>query len=591
MSNILMFNAPLMACLVEDPATKRHQPRNYLDTLEDRVALLEGAQLFSNEDTNQSAIPNHKEDEDGVSDLASKVGVLTLNAAGAEPHYLGSSSAFAFSRIVNSSLRQVVPGNPTAGFGLTEEPSSMLSPCLLPDYDSCLTLSNAYFQNLHPQYPFLHEPTFRCWERGLIGPSEATETPNFDPIPSFFVNMVYAIGSLLLSNSGSLPQQLYISAQLYINHLLSFDNLEAIQAILCCAMYSLRSPTGPSIWKLSGLALRQCTELGYHRNTKRLGPTVTPLEREMQKRTFWCAYGIDCAVAITLGRPLGIPLKEVDTEFPMDIDDSYITAAGICGRPRSSSSEPPTSMSVAIHVFRLRCFWARVHTSLYSDTTHCSPDHARTQELHAELENWLASAPPITPRVGDALSIFGSRDWFDLNYNFSILLLYRGQIIDSKGAADSVFMTCLQSCANICHGYRRQYIGRPVNYTWGAIHFLFMAGLTYLHCLWTSPAIREAVRHDDLSSTCTDCTIVLAVMAEKWKGAAPYRDIFDALASRTMTMMVDKNHDQWMLPTTLALSDGLDPADLIQWMADITDMGMSDGMDRLLTGLIGDSSQ
>lgn len=173
--------------------------------MEDRVALLEGllqqihpgiatssvgAQLFSNEDTNQSAIPNHKEDEDGVSDLASKVGVLTLNAAGAEPHYLGSSSAFAFSRIVNSSLRQVVPGNPTAGFGLTEEPSSMLSPCLLPDYDSCLTLSNAYFQNLHPQYPFLHEPTFRCWERGLIGPSEATETPNFDPIPSFFVNMV-----------------------------------------------------------------------------------------------------------------------------------------------------------------------------------------------------------------------------------------------------------------------------------------------------------------------------------------------------------------------------------------------------------------
>ncbi|KND91994.1 Positive regulator of purine utilization, partial [Tolypocladium ophioglossoides CBS 100239] len=29
-------------CLVEDPATKRHQPRNYLETLEERVALLEG---------------------------------------------------------------------------------------------------------------------------------------------------------------------------------------------------------------------------------------------------------------------------------------------------------------------------------------------------------------------------------------------------------------------------------------------------------------------------------------------------------------------------------------------------------------------
>jgi hypothetical protein len=173
--------------------------------LEDRVALLEGllqqihpgiatssigAQLFSNEDTSQSAIPNHKEDEDGVSDLASKVGVLTLNAAGAEPHYLGSSSAFAFSRIINSSLRQVAPGKPTAGFGLTEEPPSMLTPCLLPDYDFCVTLSNAYFQNIHPQYPFLHEPTFRLWERKLIGPSEAIDAPSIDPIPLFFVNMV-----------------------------------------------------------------------------------------------------------------------------------------------------------------------------------------------------------------------------------------------------------------------------------------------------------------------------------------------------------------------------------------------------------------
>jgi hypothetical protein len=267
----------------------------------------------------------------------------------------------------------------------------------------------------------------------------------------------------------------------------------------------------------------------------------------------------------------------------MDINDWYITDTGIRGTPRISSGESPTSMSTALHVFYLRCLWARIHTSLYSDTRLCNPDLTRTEELRTELENWLASAPPVTPRVGDALSIFGSRDWFDLNYNFTILLLYRGQLTDSRGAADTVFTACFQASANICHGYRRQYIGRPVNYTWGALHFLFMAGLTYLHCLWTSPAVREVVRNDDLNSTCTDCTIVLVVMAEKWKGAAPYRDIFEALAGRTMTMMVDKNHEQWMSPTTWGLSDGLDPADLTQWIADITDMGMSDWIDKLFT--------
>ncbi|KND91993.1 hypothetical protein TOPH_03372 [Tolypocladium ophioglossoides CBS 100239] len=45
-----------------------------------------------------------------------------------------------------------------------------------------------------------------------------------------------------------LSQQLYVSALLYIDEVLSHKNLEAIQAVLCCAMYSLRSPTGPSIW-------------------------------------------------------------------------------------------------------------------------------------------------------------------------------------------------------------------------------------------------------------------------------------------------------------------------------------------------------
>jgi hypothetical protein len=193
------------ACLVEDPTTKRHQPRNYLDTLEDRVALLEGllqqtppsiANLFTglqsanNEDANQSTVFKPKE-EDEVNDLASKVGMLGLHyAAGAEPYYLGSSSAFAFSRIINSSLRQGIAGSSQAAFGLTEEAPSLLSPCPLPNYEAGVTLSNAYFHNIHPQYPFLHEPTFRVWENNLIGIPEVMDAFNFDPVPLFFINMV-----------------------------------------------------------------------------------------------------------------------------------------------------------------------------------------------------------------------------------------------------------------------------------------------------------------------------------------------------------------------------------------------------------------
>ncbi|KAK5065497.1 hypothetical protein LTR69_003046 [Exophiala sideris] len=129
-------------CLVEDPATKRWQPRNYLETLEQRVAYLEGIltqyrpdvaedhffqvdaqqpelqpspstleQRSDHQYSGRSVSPVPDDEHDGLDELASKVGLLSLNAAGAEPHYLGPSSVFAFSRLINSSLRQVVVRN------------------------------------------------------------------------------------------------------------------------------------------------------------------------------------------------------------------------------------------------------------------------------------------------------------------------------------------------------------------------------------------------------------------------------------------------------------------------------------------------
>lgn len=204
--------------------------------------------------------------------------MLGLSAGGAEPHYLGSSSAFAFSRLINSSLRKIVTEKQTRMPGFPQDSPSILTPCVLPDYATGLTLSNAYFENIHPQYPFLHEPTFRSWEKMFTNPDETLNSSPYNPLPLFFINIVsvpyglqitatkvlgicywsftfpaiprprtgkFRVGSFKQSNRS---QRLYLSAQLYADHVLPLDNLESIQAILCCAMFSLRSPTGPSIW-------------------------------------------------------------------------------------------------------------------------------------------------------------------------------------------------------------------------------------------------------------------------------------------------------------------------------------------------------
>lgn len=94
---------------------------------------------------------------------------------------------FSFSRVIHSCVRQVVNEKSNGGFDmdLEELNNSSVSPCRLPRYEVGLVLSNAYFENVHLQYPFLHETTFRQWEKNAAGLDCACATPT----ELFFVNM------------------------------------------------------------------------------------------------------------------------------------------------------------------------------------------------------------------------------------------------------------------------------------------------------------------------------------------------------------------------------------------------------------------
>jgi hypothetical protein len=256
-------------------------------------------------------------------------------------------------------------------------------------------------------------------------------------------------------------------------------------------------------------------------------------------------------------------------------------------------------MSAAIHTFRLRQIWSQIHISLYSslhvsDQSSSAPS-LKIKSLYKDLQDWRNSTPPQKP-TDTTLSVFDTHSWFNLAYNHTILLLYRGQLTRhysslEKGPVD-IFLQCSRAAREICTDYRRLYIKQPLSYTWGALNILFLAGLTYLHCLWTSPEIRDATRHDEISSTCTAATMVLTVLAERWRQAVPYRDIFEALANKTMSMIFEKHRQQWTTPEAPALlqqqPDVSMSTELAQWVTDIADVGMSDGIESLLTGLVYD---
>ena len=141
--------------------------------------------------------------EDPADQLSAEVALLCLNAAGREPHYFGPSSAVSFSRIVSaamnlpkkvgSSQRSTVEAD-NIGWSATR-PVPVNFP--LPGLAS--KLSAVYFDNFHPQYPFLHRPTFQLWEEACIKANASGNLPIVGDIPLFFVWMVWNVLVLALS--------------------------------------------------------------------------------------------------------------------------------------------------------------------------------------------------------------------------------------------------------------------------------------------------------------------------------------------------------------------------------------------------------
>lgn len=237
---------PRVECLVEDPATGLHRPRDYMQSLEARVAYLEGLLRearpdvaidhfpdreggqtsssgnveqgfsFSQTDTITPAMVSGPQAEPGMSNanqrtegqaaasvdaddpadqLSADVALLCLGAAGREPHYFGPSSAVSFSRIVSAALNLPRKNGSsqhsvTSGPGGASQPSRPTAPIMFPTPTLGAALSQAYFDNLHPQYPFLHRPTFHYWENLCMTANAAGQLSAAGDTALFFVWMV-----------------------------------------------------------------------------------------------------------------------------------------------------------------------------------------------------------------------------------------------------------------------------------------------------------------------------------------------------------------------------------------------------------------
>ncbi|KAF5649605.1 transcription activator acu-15 [Fusarium sp. NRRL 52700] len=579
-------------CLVEDPATGLFRPRDYMQSLETRVAYLEGLLQQARPDvaldhlmglekdsssfspsaatpfvgpTESEPVGNGQRDvsaeaEDARDQLSTDVALLCLTTASKEPHYFGPSSAVSFSRIISTAID--LPKRSQASTirfehgGFLDWNCPQPFPISFPSPPLGTALSQAYFGNIHAQYPFLHEPTFRFWEEQCFKADLSGNLSAAGDMAQFFVWMVYATASLALGPAHyDTAESYYKMALKHQPAILELDSIESIQSLLS-QRGGLTVPR-----KSSGLAIRYCIQLGYHRSASRFRRNANPLIAEMSKRCFWVAYDIDRVASFILGRPVGIPDDCIDAELPLDIDDDKINALGLLQNPRVSSDEPPTNMTGAIHVIKLRRLWSKIGNTIYPSITQSPVNQEVTKkplmdQLRAELEAWHSEIPYAPDTTGlDPLH------W-----------ITHKALPGEEDSVEEALECCMKKAKELCLLYRRLFQYQSLQFTWGSLHILFLGGLTYLYCIWKSSGVRQSTKRMDIINTCMACNTALVIIAERWSKAVPYRDIFEVLSERTISLVCgDGSLSRGANEASQALdqNQSADPRAVEDWALDI----------------------
>ncbi len=322
--------------------------------------------------------------------------------------------------------------------------------------------------------------------------------------------------------------------------------------------------TGTSVWHLCGLALRQCLELGLHK--QRVVAAHQLAQDQKRKRLFWSAFIFERKTALVLGRPFAISDKEIDADLPLEVNDDEedVNVLDAARQAQHSSDDTPQFLSnLSLHRHHIMLY--RIHTKIRF-TLHglkSSEQAGRMREKiglrFQELEEWKDrvlghyskssgyerafcesrnvsdednssdSEPDRVREIRRSVEI--ERTELLLEYNKarrSLLqpLMTEGQNHYTFGPSE--YAACADASGQICQLYRRLHRLSPVPFTLRDLHAVFVAGFTLIYCICNSPSLYDAHHAGDVGA----CSTVLYVISEQWSSAKKYRDAFEVVVEK-----------------------------------------------------------
>lgn len=193
-------------------------------------------------------------------------------------------------------------------------------------------LFNNYLERVVTQYPIYHRndvtAAFNAVYVPISSPRQAT------PRDRYIVSIIMAIS--LSTAARTKQREANVLASLFVRQAMQYlpdvttNDIPGLQAILLLTQYVFLNPGIADVWLLTGLISQAVIDLGLHQELPN-DAKVTAYQRDMRRRLFWCAWEMEIGVCCIFQYPFTLPTRRahISVEFPIEVDDTAITQAGI----------------------------------------------------------------------------------------------------------------------------------------------------------------------------------------------------------------------------------------------------------------------
>lgn len=324
-------------------------------------------------------------------------------------------------------------------------------------------LIEAYFENYHVVYPFVHEPTFRAQYHEIISRPVSASW-------KLLLSTVLALGSWSSGQTQTeLDEQLYRRSTSLGEDESIFEvaNLTTIQALVLLSNLAQKRNRPNTGWNMLGLATRMALSLGLHREHPSW--SIGILHQEMRRRVWWGLFLFDSGASTTFGRPILLPdHNSMDTQHILNIDDEVQLSSNRQEFTNPSqdltpktSIQPPESPNPTIYSSMKAQSAFHVESNYISNRLllHGFVSPVDALLMNATLDTWAANLPGYfqlnqLPQHSESWYTFARARLHWRLWNFKIILLRQilmRQVMKSGGEGlPNTPVSEAEKCSRIC---------------------------------------------------------------------------------------------------------------------------------------------